>query len=128
MGIIDAEIARQAGVTTSSIARGDQGRRMAAPPEGEAAQRLYTGAELPAITSASAAPTASETTAGSIVAAGAPFLRFVHLDGLAVKVRSIHFGYCRFALFLLGKSYESKSPGTPRIAVGDDLGFGDFPM
>jgi hypothetical protein len=56
------------------------------------------------------------------------FLRFIYLDGLAVKVRPVHFGYRRFTLLILSKSHESKPPGAPRIAFRDNLGFGDFPM
>ena len=88
---------------------------------------------LPAVTpaAASAAPkTAAASAAGpsAAPAAGALFLRLVDLDGLAVQGRSIQLGYGRFGILILGESYESKAPGAPRIPVGDDLGFGNFPM
>jgi hypothetical protein len=83
--------------------------------------------ELPAI--ASAAPTAPKTTAGSATPpAGALFLRLINLNGFAVKGRAIHLGYRRFSILILSKSHESKAPRAPRIAVCDDLGFGDFSM
>ena len=85
--------------------------------------------ELPAVASASAsASTASETTAGSAAPARALFLRLIYLNGLPVKARAVHLGYRRFGILILRKSHESKTPGPPRIAVGNDLGFGDFPM
>jgi hypothetical protein len=79
---------------------------------------------LPAI--ASAATTASKTTAGSASSARTLFLGLINLNGFAVKVRSIHLGYRRFGILILSEGNESKASGAPRIAVGDDLGFGDF--
>ena len=88
---------------------------------------------LPSVTPA-AAPAATKTAAAPAAGPAAPapagafLLGLVDLDGLPVQVRSIHLGYGCFGIFILGKSYESKAPGASRIPVGDDLGFGNFPM
>ena len=82
--------------------------------------------ELPAI--ASTATAAPKTTAGSAASPRALFLCLVHSDGFPVKTCAIHLGDGRLRIFILSKRHESKSPGPPRIAVRDDLGFGNLPM
>ncbi len=42
---------------------------------------------------------------------------FVHLDGLAVKARSVSFGDRPLGILILRKSHESESPGASGLAV-----------
>jgi hypothetical protein len=84
---------------------------------------------LPAIASAAttAAPKTTTTT-GPAASARTLFLGLVNLNVLTIKARAIHLGHRRFSILILSEGHEPKAPGTPRIPVGDDLGFGDFPV
>lgn len=69
------------------------------------------------------APTAAAVaTTAAAAAAGLTFVGFVHADGAAVKLGTIHLSHRGGRRCVVGKRNESESAGPTRLSVRDDLG------